>query len=547
MQAKPGLTASLSLYGLGGVGKTQIAIEYAYLHKADYDIIYWFQANDWVTLLGNFVELSRDQKLAAFGAPSFKDGDDNFLIAFGLKRWFEEETKLKWLLIFDNVEIGGLEDPHSVADLIPKGESGKGLITSRNRASDGEVASAGNEIVEMTENEAIELLSKSSRIKESHDDQWSRLVRLLGCLPLAIEQAASFIRTSGMSIQKYISLYEANQPKLLNETLPKSLRVYYQHTVATTWKVSFAQLEELDPLACEMLRLTIFLDGTNIQKDVFEGAGEVLDGAWSLSTASDLRLEQAFQHILEFSLIRPLIDEAFAVHRLVQEIMLIDIGDKAQHHLLATIVLVERRFPWGGEPSNLRTCLRYSTQAHSCIRHGVKFEIVSDEMIRLLGSVAAFFDVNGQYDDAITQYKQALLIKEKAFGVDHINAANTINNLDTYDSQGKYDEAIAQYERALRIYEKAFGVDHINAAHTIMNIGLLYQSCSQAHLARTWLQRGHAILLHNLGAWHPDTVKANSIVHGSITKSIFGQKRTQSTWKSEFKRFFGRKQNPPRP
>ena len=66
-------------------------------------------------------------------------------------------------------------------------------------------------------------------------------------------------------------------------------------------------------------------------------------------------------------------------------------------------------------------------------------------------------------------------MKEKAFGVDHINTADTINNLgSTYDSQGKYDEAIAQYERALRIKEKAFGVDHINTADTINNLGITY-------------------------------------------------------------------------
>jgi tetratricopeptide (TPR) repeat protein len=77
----------------------------------------------------------------------------------------------------------------------------------------------------------------------------------------------------------------------------------------------------------------------------------------------------------------------------------------------------------------------------------------------------------------VKHYKRALQIDEAAFGVDHINTANTINNLgSTYDSQGKYDEAIAHYERSLRIKEKAFGVDHINTADTINNLGSTYDS-----------------------------------------------------------------------
>jgi hypothetical protein len=131
--AKPGLTASLSLYGLGGVGKTQIAIKYVYLYETDYDIICWLQAKDWSTLLMSFDKLSQDDQLATFGAPRFGKEDDAFTIASGMKNWFEKEQHYKWLLIFDNADkIGGLDDYHSMVDLIPKGRNGGVLTTSRN-------------------------------------------------------------------------------------------------------------------------------------------------------------------------------------------------------------------------------------------------------------------------------------------------------------------------------------------------------------------------------------------------------------------------------
>jgi hypothetical protein len=99
--------------------------------------------------------------------------------------------------------------------------------------------------------------------------------------------------------------------------------------------------------------------------------------------------------------------------------------------------MVERQFPWGGEVSNLKACLTFSTQAQSCTKHGDKWEIRSPEMMRPSNSLAAFFSINGQYDKSIAQYERGLEIKEKALGVDHINTANTIMGLGlTFHSQG---------------------------------------------------------------------------------------------------------------
>ena len=129
--------------------------------------------------------------------------------------------------------------------------------------------------------------------------------------------------------------------------------------------------------------------------------------------------------------------------------------------------------------------------------------------------------------------------------MDHINTANTINNLgSTYASQGKYDEAIAHYERALRIKEKAFGVDHINTADTIMNIGLLFKSHGQIKPARSQLLRSYQIFKSNLGELHPHTQKALSQLESREEGDSEDDKGAQQTtgnrhWKSKLKKFFG--------
>jgi len=110
-----------------------------------------------------------------------------------MKTWFENENKLKWLLIFDNAdEIHGIGETGSVRDLIPQGEGGCVLVTSRNRASDGGLTNAGYEVVEMKQSEAVEFLLQGSRkIGPENVQNAQILVEKPGYLPLAIEKPAA--------------------------------------------------------------------------------------------------------------------------------------------------------------------------------------------------------------------------------------------------------------------------------------------------------------------------------------------------------------------
>ena len=195
LNAKPSFTSSFSLYGLGGVGKTQIAIQYAYEHRKDFDIICWLRANDCNKLVSSYVELSHDDDLISLGAPRLQDEQDSLVIAKQLKSWFESETGLKWLLIFDNADkLDDAEEAFNIGlvDLIPRAQSGSVLVTSRNRASVRKLAKDGCEVEEMKEDEAVQLLLKCSKCGESERNE-QILVQSLGYLPLAIEQAGSFI------------------------------------------------------------------------------------------------------------------------------------------------------------------------------------------------------------------------------------------------------------------------------------------------------------------------------------------------------------------
>ena len=162
--------------------------------------------------------------------------------------------------------------------------------------------------------------------------------------PLTIQQAGCYIRTAGLSLGRYLSLYETFKSDALKENLSMSHKIYYQATVATTWELSFKEIDKQDPLASEILRLMTFFDVTKIQKVLFETAAKLLTNEWRLSKATLWEIERSFRKLLSYSLVRPHADYDVTVHLLVQQVMLKHIGLKSLAFLGAALKLVRYQF-----------------------------------------------------------------------------------------------------------------------------------------------------------------------------------------------------------
>jgi hypothetical protein len=100
VEPKAGCTSSYALYGLGGVGKTQIAIQYAHMHKLEFEIIYWLRSDDYKTLVSSYVQIARDSEFQTLSGLDLSDEDDHEKIAYKVRRWFEN-CENDWLLIFE--------------------------------------------------------------------------------------------------------------------------------------------------------------------------------------------------------------------------------------------------------------------------------------------------------------------------------------------------------------------------------------------------------------------------------------------------------------
>src|SRR5438045_6945984 len=244
-------------------------------------------------------------------------------------------------------------------------------------------------------------------------------------------------------------MYKSNRTKALKEGLSNVHKnLYYRETVATTWNVSFRTIKGKDPLADTILRISAFLDGKLIQKDLFYGANITVRGIEV--HASEWEINEVFATLMAYSLVHPLIGKrSVEMHLLVQSVIRDLERSEQMQWLMASAELVQRKFPWGGDLDNMRNCHNYVSQARNSVALAQELEIKDQNIMDLLDSMAVYFQVTGQHGEAMGYFKQSLKMKETAFGVDHINTADTIMGLGlTYHSQGKYDKGITQYERA---------------------------------------------------------------------------------------------------
>ena len=249
----------VALHGLGGVGKTQLALKYVYTHKVDYERVYWISSVNEATLFSGFYEIAERTHCIAV-TTDIKPSKD---IAKSVISWLNDNES--WLLIFDNVDDVTLLDGY-----LPTRAVGKHtLITTRNQHTEN-IPAKGLEVGEFDVDEAVDLLLIRAEVEigeESDGKAEAReIVKELGYLPLAIEQAAAFIREASRNLSHYLTSYRENR-KIHHARQSKANRNYYKETIDTTWRLSFEQIEKNNSDASKLLRLLAFLNPDGVLTD----------------------------------------------------------------------------------------------------------------------------------------------------------------------------------------------------------------------------------------------------------------------------------------
>ena len=287
-----------ALHGIGGVGKTQIAIEYAHRFASDYDLGWWIAAED-PALVGNQIAaLAVELGCVATGSET----------AVAVRAVMTKLRSMdRWLLVFDNAE-----EAVDLLTWLPSGASGHVLITSR-RGGWTEIA-APVSITPFERAESIQVLrSRVLKLSQNHAD---KLADALGDLPLAIVQAADYLGRVDMKVEDYLSLLSTRSTAVLNEGLPLS----YPRSLAAAVALTFDRLNHNDATAANIVELCAFLAPEPVRSEWLRLAAPELPEPLAAKVSDRLDFGRLLTMVGNSSLAQ-MTDAGLQMHRLTQAIL----------------------------------------------------------------------------------------------------------------------------------------------------------------------------------------------------------------------------------
>ena len=304
------ISGAVAICGLGGIGKTQVAVEYAYRNRSDYEDVFWVRSDTNSALHEGFVKIA-----VLLGLPE-NSAQKQTTAVEAVKQWLERSSD--WLLILDNADMPDLVKPY-----LPRDRKGQVLFTSRTRVWHG--VARPLELGELQPDAASEFLSKRTERSDRSSTEsraQAELARELGYLPLALEQAGAYIAETQARYQDYLASYRKRRLALIERHMP--VTGHYAGSVATTWSLNFTALEQT-PAAADMLRASALLDPDKIPLELLrDGAvelGPTIAAALVGAREDPLLIDEVLEPLTRYSLIhRDVGEQSYSMHRLVQAV-----------------------------------------------------------------------------------------------------------------------------------------------------------------------------------------------------------------------------------
>lgn len=482
------LTQSYALHGLGGIGKTQLAVEYAYRYRHEYEAVFWVQAETRAALISSFVALAD-----LLALPEKAEEDQQKLVAAVL-RWLNRHKG--WLLIFDNVEDLSLLKP-----FLPATGQGALLLTTR-LPTLGSLALT-LELPPLSREEGVQLLLRRARrdhpsSSPEHPEAElltaaQTLVDLMDGLPLALDQAGAYIERTGYCLIDYLSMYQQNQLQFLND---RHEMADHPHSVVKTFLFSFQRLAQVNAAAADLLRICAFLAPDAIPEELFRRGAAALGPSLEQVVTDPFQFNLALGEAFYYSLLhRQPEHQTISLHRLVQ-VVLRESMDKTTARLwtsraaaaIAACVASERDRHIGEHDG------RYVLHARVLLEHVRQWDTWEERALLIpiwyyLGLMAEQY---GQTTEARDAYLQGL---ELARDLSHpLEAALLVHIGYMISDLGDDQEALGYLEQGAQRARQV--QDNASLSFALLQQGQIQDDVGNYQQADAIYQEGLAIALH---------------------------------------------------
>ncbi|KAN0070697.1 hypothetical protein V8E54_010862 [Elaphomyces granulatus] len=532
----------MAITGLGGVGKTQIALEIAYQvrDRKPECSIFWIPSTSIEMVEQAYMSIGKHLGLRAVTPAEMK---------MRVKAHLSSEKAGPWLLIVDNVDDRSIwltSDRSPVLNTyLPQSKYGFVLFTSRNQQLATKLVGPDMiNICQMDDKMAIDLLRASLIDKNLVNDHQTttQLLHQLSCLPLAITQVASYINETGTSVATYLSLLQS-QENVMVELLSQDFEDEWRYaginnSVAATWLISFKQIQRLNPLASDYLLFMSCIDPRDIPLSLLP------------SDSSKVKQQNALGLLRAYSFITGQADgRSVSLHRLVHvatrnwlrnegtlEQWTVNTGkrlrdifpsDEHENRILWREYLPHALFILQSEEfQNDKQDREYLVQqVAKCLyedgrydQAGALFKEVlenkskrltndDEEMLNSMAWMALAYEKQGRWTEAEKLFVQVVQTRKTVLGPDHLDTLTSMNNLaSTYLDQERWTEAEKLQVQVMQTWKTVLGPEHPDTLTSMNNLALTYMDqgrWTKAEKLQVQVMQARKTVL---GPEHPDTL-----------------------------------------
>jgi len=497
-------TAKVAIAGLGGVGKTQLALELVYQTSAerkDCSLI-WIPATSNESLEQAYLNAAKQLGISGWD-------DDKADIKRLVRDHLSSETTGPWLLVFDNADDVGMwvdrptPDSDRLIDNLPKSRHGSIVFTTRDKKA--AVKLAGRNVVEISEMDEAggqqllrNYLVDPDLLDDNQGDATALLDRLT-YLPLAIVQAAMYINENGIGLRDYLSLLgeqEEDVIDLLSEDFEDDGRYRdLTNPVATTWLISFEQVRQRDPLAADYLSFMACVDAKDIPSSLLPR------GASRKKETDAMGTLQGYSFVAKRSA-----DSAITIHRLVHLATRNWLRDKGLLARWTRRAMARLTDVLNNADLVTREWRPFLPHAYYALGSGSGTE-EDEERFALLHGYGLCLYYDGRYTEAETAFKRAVGGRTTKFGADHFSTMSSNVCLTvTYHAQGRWEDAESLGLRVMETSKRVFGEDHPTTLRAMNNLAAAYNRRDQLARAEALEVRVVEGRKRVLGEENPETL-----------------------------------------